>query len=107
MVAVASTVLLAGCQADAPEKPDRSLSELVQRYVMSSPLLDECIEEWGLGPKNRFEMIIEIHPSGRLVPLEVMDGDDNLNECLRETIPRLRLPEGSVPKIETVSISIR
>ncbi len=99
--------LISGCQADASKKSDDDLYELVHRYVLSSPLLDECIEEWGLGPENRFEMILEVHPSGKLLPLEVKDGDEDLNECLKKTVTTLRLPEGSVTEIESLSISIR
>ncbi len=99
--------LLSGCQADAGGKPNNDLYELVHRYVMASPLLDECIEEHGLGPKNRFEMMLEIHPSGELVPLEVKEGNEDLNSCLEEEIPKIRLPEGSVAEIEMVPISIR
>lgn len=99
--------LVAGCQGDASKKPEPDLHELLHRYVMASPQLDECIEEWGLGPENRFEMWLELRPSGELVPLEVKDGDADLNRCLQEEIRKLRLPEGSVAEVETVSISIR
>lgn len=99
--------LIAGCQADSSKKPDDDLYELVHRHLLSSPSLDECIEEWGLGPENRFEMILEVHPSGKLLPLKVKDGDKDLNECLKKAVTTLRLPEGSVTEIESVSISIR
>ncbi len=87
--------------------PSDSLHELVHRYVLASPLLDECVDEWGLGPQNRFELTFELQPSGELIPLGVKDGDEELNECLEEAVTKLRLPEGTVSEAKSISISHR
>ncbi len=99
--------VIAGCQAEAGKRASNDLHDVLHRYVMASPLLDDCIEEHGLGPENRFEMMLEIHPSGELVPLEVTDGNKELNSCLKEKIPEILLPKGIVADVETISISIR
>ncbi len=128
-LALVSTVVamlsLVGCQSGpdavrdtaaggpaSPEAAEReasgeSLHDLIHRYVLASPVLDECVVEWGLGPENRFEISFQAMPSGELRPLGVKGEQDELNACLRDAVAQIRLPAGSVTEPKTISVSIR
>jgi hypothetical protein len=105
--------MLAACRAAPPADhgvavpgPSDALHDLVDRRVLSSRPVEQCLDRWGKGRAGWFEVDFEIDPSGRLTPLEARGGDANLNACLFAALRQLRLPPGSVPEPRRASISV-
>ena len=125
LVAVVTPLLLGGCESVLSSQQEgaatgqaaseasgagagrKSLSELVHRYVLASPLLDECIEEWGGSNKHGVEIDFRAMPSGELALVSVNGEREGMHACVGNALAQIRLPAGSVSEAKIVTVSIR
>ncbi len=84
------------------------LHEIVHRYVLGDPGLDECLEDSKGSAEEFVQIEFEAMPSGelQLLKLEGTRAPD-VAACVRDALARIRLPTGSVAEPKAITVSIR